>query len=178
MSVAIGMYLPFYLSATIFTGGLLSHFVLRTVHLRVDGSLSGEPTEEAVEAGTEVSKRGLLLSAGMIAGEALMGVVVAIFIVMANLIKPIRPPAEWFCSDSYVDAGSGHSMCDERVIGTLPTWLSLLFFIWFFLVFTYLATRGMPKSQNGRGNILVDWIAIAIDGIRRFVNSLKPPSMR
>ena len=178
MSVAIGMYLPFYLSATIFTGGLLSHFVLRTVHLRVDGSLSGEPTQEAVEAGTEVSKRGLLLSAGMIAGEALMGVVVAIFIVLANLIKPIRPPAEWFCSDSYVDAGSGHSMCDERVIGTLPTWLSLLFFIWFFLVFTYLATRGMPKSQNGRGNILVDWIAILIDGIRRFVNSLKPPSMR
>jgi hypothetical protein len=140
--------------------------------------LSGEPTEEAVEAGTEVSKRGLLLSAGMIAGEALMGVVVAIFIVLANLIKPIRPPAEWFCSDSYVDAGSGHSMCDERVIGTLPTWLSLLFFIWFFLVFTYLATRGMPKSQNGRGNILVDWIAIFIDGVRRFVNSLKPPSMR
>jgi len=178
MSVAIGMYLPFYLSATIFTGGLLSHFVLRTVHLRVDGSLSGDPTEEAIEAGTEVSKRGLLLSAGMIAGEALMGVVVAIFIVVANLIKPIRPPAEWFCSDSYVDAGSGHSMCDERVIGTLPTWLSLLFFTWFFLVFTYLATRGMPKSQNGRGNILIDWIAITVDGIRRFINSLKPPSMR
>ena len=178
MSVAIGMYLPFYLSATIFTGGLLSHFVLRTVHLRIDGSLSGEPTEEAVTAGTEVSKRGLLLSAGMIAGEALMGVVVAMFIVMANLIKPIRPPAEWFCSESYVDAGTGHSMCDERFIGTLPTWLSLLFFTWFFLVFTYLATRGMPKSKNGRGNILIDWIAIAIDGIRRFINALKPPSIR
>ena len=178
MSVAIGMYLPFYLSATIFTGGLLSHFVLRTVHLRIDGSLSGEPTEEAVTAGTEVSKRGLLLSAGMIAGEALMGVVVAMFIVMANLIKPIRPPAEWFCSESYVDTGTGHSMCDERFIGTLPTWLSLLFFTWFFLVFTYLATRGMPKSKNGRGNILIDWIAIAIDGIRRFINALKPPSIR
>ena len=178
MSVAIGMYLPFYLSATIFTGGLLSHFVLRTVHLRVDGSLTGEPTEEAAEAGTEVSKRGLLLSAGMIAGEALMGVVVAMFIVIANLIKPIRPPAEWFCSDSYVDSATGHSMCDERFIGTLPTWLSLLFFAWFFLVFTYLATRGMPRSKNGRGNIIIDWIAIAIDGIRRFINTLKPPSNR
>ena len=178
MSVAIGMYLPFYLSATIFTGGLLSHFVLRTVHLRIDGSLTGEPTEEAVDAGTEVSKRGLLLSAGMIAGEALMGVVVAMFIVMANLIKPIRPPAEWFCSDSYVDTATGHSMCDERIIGTLPTWLSLLFFAWFFLVFTFLATRGMPRSKNGRGNILIDWVAIVIDGIRRFINSLKPPSMR
>ena len=178
MSVAIGMYLPFYLSATIFIGGLLSHFVLRTVHLRIDGSLSGNPSGEAVEAGTEVSKRGLLLSAGMIAGEALMGVVVAMFIVIANLVKPIRAPAEWFCSESHIDSGTGHSICDERVIGTLPTWLSLLFFIWFFLVFTYLATRGMPRSKNGKGNLLIDWIAIVFDGIRRFINALKPPSMR
>ena len=178
MSVAIGMYLPFYLSATIFVGGLLSHFVLRTVHLRVDGTLSGVPTEDASEQATNVSKRGLLLSAGMIAGEALMGVVVAMFIVFANLVKPIRAPAEWFCRESYADMESGHSMCSERVIGTLPTWLSILFFIWFFLVFTYLATRGMPKSKNGRGNLLIDWVAILVDGIRRFLNALKPPSMR
>ena len=178
MSVAIGMYLPFYLSATIFVGGLLSHFVLRTVHLRVDGTLSGVPTEDASEQATNVSKRGLLLSAGMIAGEALMGVVVAMFIVLANLVKPIRAPAEWFCRESYSDMESGHSICSERVIGTLPTWLSILFFIWFFLVFTYLATRGMPKSKNGRGNLLIDWVAILVDGIRRFLNALKPPSMR
>ena len=77
-----------------------------------------------------------------------------------------------------LDANTGHSICDERLIGTLPTWLSILFFAWFFVVFTYLATRGMPKSQNGRGNILVDWIAIIVDGIRRLINSIKPPSMR
>ncbi len=178
MSVAIGMYLPFYLSATIFIGGLLSHFVLRTVHLRVDGTLTGEPSIEATEQGTEVSKRGLLLSAGMIAGEALMGVVVAMFIVFANLIKPFRAPAEWFCRESYADLESGHSMCSERVIGTLPTWLSILFFLWFFIVFTYLATRGMPKSKNGRGNLLIDWVAILVDGIRRFFSAIKPPSSR
>ncbi len=178
MSVAIGMYLPFYLSATIFVGGLLSHFVLRTVHLRVDGTLSGDPTEDASEQATNVSKRGLLLSAGMIAGEALMGVVVAMFIVFANLVKPIRAPAEWFCRESYADMESGHSMCSERVIGTLPTWLSILFFIWFFLVFTYLATRGMPKSENRRDNLLIDWVSIFVDGIRRFLNALKPPSIR
>ena len=178
MSVAIGMYLPFYLSATIFIGGVLNHFVLRTVHLRVDGTLTGNPSDDAVEAGTEVSKRGLLLSAGMIAGEALMGVAVAMFIVLANLVKPIRAPAEWFCSESHVDSATGHSICDERVIGTLPTWLSLMFFIWFFLVFIYLATRGMPRSQNGRGNLVIDWIAITIDSVRRFFNTIKPPSMR
>ena len=178
MSVAIGMYLPFYLSATIFVGGLLSHFVLRTVHLRVDGTLSGDPSDDATEQATNVSKRGLLLSAGMIAGEALMGVVVAMFIVFANLVKPFRAPAEWFCRDSYADLESGHSICSERVIGTLPTWLSILFFIWFFLVFTYLATRGMPKTKNGRGNLLIDWVAILVDGIRRFLNALKPPSIR
>ena len=152
--------------------------MLRTVHLRIDGTLSGEPTDQAIDAGTDVSKRGLLLSAGMIAGEALMGVVVAMFIVLANLIKPIRAPGDWFCSESHIDPGTGHSICDERVIGTLPTWLSLLFFIWFFMVFTYLATRGMPQSKNGRGNIIIDWIAISFDGVRRFINSLKPPSMR
>ena len=178
MSVAIGMYLPFYLSATIFVGGLLSHFVLRTVHLRVDGTLSGDPSDDATEQATNVSKRGLLLSAGMIAGEALMGVVVAMFIVFANLVKPFRAPAEWFCRDSYADLESGHSICSERVIGTLPTWLSILFFIWFFLVFTYLATRGMPKTKNGRGNLLIDWVAILVDGIRRFLNALKPPPIR
>ena len=178
MSVAIGMYLPFYLSATIFIGGLLSHFILRTVHLRVDGTLSGDPSDEATEAGTNVSKRGLLLSAGMIAGEALMGVVVAVFIVIANVVGSFRAPADWFCSESYIDASTGQSICEERIIGTLPTWLSVIFFLWFFMVFTFLATRGMPRTQNGRGNLLIDWIGIIFDGIRRFINSLKPPSMR
>ena len=178
MSVAIGMYLPFYLSATIFIGGLLSYFVFRTVHLRIDGSLSGEPSEEANDAAKDVSKRGLLLSAGMIAGEALMGVVVAMFIVIANLLKGFRAPAEWFCSDSHRDSVTGSSICDERMIGTLPTWLSIIFFLWFFMVFTYLATRGMPRSKNGRGNLIIDWIAIIIDGIRRFIRAIMPPSMR
>ena len=146
--------------------------------MRVDGTLIGEPTKEASEQATNVSKRGLLLSAGMIAGEALMGVVVAMFIVLANLVKPFRAPAEWFCRDSYADLETGHSICSERVIGTLPTWLSILFFLWFFIVFTYLATRSMPKSKNGRGNLLIDWIAIFIDGIRRFISALKPPSSR
>ena len=177
MSVAIGMYLPFYLSATIFIGGLLNHFVIRTVHLRIDGTLSGEPSNEANDASTEASKKGLLLSAGMIAGEALMGVIVAAFIVLSLMIKPIRQPDGWFCKESYIDA-NGHSQCSDRIMDVLPPGLTFMFFLWFFLVFIWLATRGMPKSKNGRGNLIIDWIAVAIDGVRRFTQSIIPPTRR
>jgi putative OPT family oligopeptide transporter len=153
MSVAIGMYLPFYLSATIFAGGLLSYFVLRTVHLRVDGTLSGTPTEEAEVAANKISSKGLLLSAGMIAGEALMGVIVAVFI-MADI-----PANGWF-----------------GFLKQLGPMLSLAFFLWFVIVFTWLATRGMPESKHGRGNLITDWIAVAFDAVRRFVSSIKPPT--
>ena len=152
MSVAIGMYLPFYLSATIFLGGLLSHFVIRAAHLRIDGTLSGEPSEDAKEAGSKISSRGLLLSAGMIAGEAIMGVLIALLI-----ISGISPGGAW------------------GLLEMLGPILSIGFFGWFFLVFTWLATRTMPESPSGKGNLVLDWIAVAIDGIRRFISSLKPP---
>ncbi len=152
MSVAIGMYLPFYLSATIFLGGLLSHFVIRAAHLRIDGTLSGEPSDEAKEAGAKISSRGLLLSAGMIAGEAIMGVLIALLI-----ISGISPGGAW------------------GLLKMLGPTLSLGFFAWFFFVFTWLATRTMPESPSGKGNLVLDWIAVAIDGVRRFVSSLKPP---
>jgi putative OPT family oligopeptide transporter len=177
MSVAIGMYLPFYLSATIFIGGLLNHFVIRTVHLRIDGTLSGVPSGDAKDASSEASKKGLLLSAGMIAGEALMGVVVAAFIVLSLMIKPIRQPDGWFCKETYTDA-NGYSQCSDRIMDVLPPGLTFLFFLWFFLVFVWLATRGMPKSKNGRGNLIIDWIAVSIDGIRRFTKSIMPPTRR
>ena len=177
MSVAIGMYLPFYLSATIFIGGILSHFIHRTVHLRVDGTLSGDPSESAVEESTQVAKKGLLISAGMIAGEALMGVIVAAFIVISLLIGWFPKPSDWLCWD-FISDENGHAICDDRILGILPDWLAVLFFGWFFLVFIYLATRGLPKSQNGGGNLLIDWVAVAIDGVRRFIRAVQPPSPR
>ena len=147
------MYLPIYLSATIFMGGLLSHFVLRAAHLRIDGTLHGEPSEDAIHAGEQITSKGLLLSAGMIAGEALMGVIVAVFI----MIK--LPANSWF-----------------GFLGTLGPLLSIAFFLWFFIVFTWLATRGMPSSKHGRGNLITDWIAVAVDGVRRMISSISVPS--
>ena len=62
MPVAIGMYLPAGLSVTMFAGGLLRLAVSR---------LHGEGAEKAEETGT-------LFSAGLVAGEGLCGIVLAI----------------------------------------------------------------------------------------------------
>ena len=61
LAVALGIYLPFKLSATIFLGG-----VIAALASRVAGR------------GSEPSRRGLLFAAGLITGEALMGIVLAI----------------------------------------------------------------------------------------------------
>ncbi|MCS5533324.1 MAG: oligopeptide transporter, OPT family [Candidatus Poseidoniaceae archaeon] len=156
MSIAIGMYLPFYLSATIFLGGVLNHLVTRTAHLRVDGSLAGQPSEKAVKSGKELVSRGTLLSAGLIAGEALMGVVVAAFIVLSSF-SPIPRPDDWL-----------------PFLGTLGPVLSTMFFLWFFGVFTWLVTRNLPPSKRPF-SLLFNWGAVIIDGTRRIINKVRVP---
>lgn len=60
LAVAVGIYLPIELTVPIFIGGMISHM----------GNKKGA---------TEVTKRnGLLLSSGLITGEALMGILVAV----------------------------------------------------------------------------------------------------
>ena len=65
MPVAVGMYLPFGLSAAIMIGGLLSWMAMR----------SRTASKAEKEAGQE---RGVLLASGLIAGEAIAGVMLAI----------------------------------------------------------------------------------------------------
>jgi len=62
MPVAVGMYLPFGLSTAILAGGLLSLISSRRT---ADGNQSGHA-------------RGILLASGLIAGEAISGVLIAI----------------------------------------------------------------------------------------------------
>ena len=61
MPFAIGLYLPIGLNATIFVGGLVRHFVDRR---------RGERSES--------EDSGVLLSAGLIAGEGLCGILLAV----------------------------------------------------------------------------------------------------
>jgi len=63
MPIAVGMYLPFGLSTPILIGGLLAHFILK------ENSSNKDPDS--------VLQKGVLLSSGLIAGESLMGILLA-----------------------------------------------------------------------------------------------------
>ncbi len=63
MPVAVGMYLPFGLSTPILIGGLLAHFILAD--------------DKSGKAPDSVLQKGVLLSSGLIAGESLMGILLA-----------------------------------------------------------------------------------------------------
>ena len=140
MSVAIGIYLPLYLSVPIMAGGIISHILLSSARLRVDGTLDGEPSKEAESAIKEVQDKGVLIGAGFIAGESLMGVLLAIFIV-AN-----QDPSTWFGG-----------------IGTLSYGLSIVFFLWFVAVFIMLSARALPD----KGNLGGDLVYVAADAAKK-----------
>ena len=63
MPVAVGIYLPFGLSTPILIGGVMAHFILSK------NKTKGEPDN--------ILRRGILFSSGLIAGESLMGILLA-----------------------------------------------------------------------------------------------------
>ncbi|MHB2016663.1 MAG: OPT family oligopeptide transporter [Candidatus Xenobia bacterium] len=71
---AVGLYLPLDLTATLFVGGVL--------HAMVMGLLPGRARKEA-------NDRGLLVSSGLVAGDALVGVAIALM-AAANFNLPER----------------------------------------------------------------------------------------
>ena len=79
LAVAIGIYLPFELSVPILLGGIVAWFVQRAQRRREWGS--GEAAEEARK---EIEQRGMLISSGLITGEALVGIAMAIPIVISG----------------------------------------------------------------------------------------------
>lgn len=130
MSVAIGIYLPLELSVPIMAGGLIHFLVTNLAVLRTDGALFDEPSRSASNAADEVTSRGVLIGAGFIAGESLVGVMIAL------LIVTVGEPRDWF--------GIG-------VLGQIPT---LVFFGWFVAIFVFLTSRSLPMRSASRGEEL------------------------
>jgi putative OPT family oligopeptide transporter len=85
LAAAVGIYLPLELSVPIFLGGLLAWFAERTVRAGARGAVSTEDTER-------LARRGMLFAAGVITGEALMGIVIAIPIVVAGRADVLALP--------------------------------------------------------------------------------------
>jgi putative OPT family oligopeptide transporter len=72
LAVAIGIYLPLELAVPIFAGGII-HWVLQRFHKRLN-----TPREHIERS----NRDGLLFASGLITGEALMGILLAIPIVI------------------------------------------------------------------------------------------------
>ena len=101
LACAIGIYLPIELMVPIFLGGLLSHVVSR----RYKHDSNPEAAERAQRMGT-------LFAAGLITGEALMGIFIAIPIVAAGRADVLALPAD-------MQLGRGFGLVLLAIIGWL-----------------------------------------------------------
>ncbi len=70
LALALGMYLPLKLSATILGGGLIAHWATR---------------QRRLNQGAQESRRGLLFAAGLVTGESLMGILLAIPVALSTV---------------------------------------------------------------------------------------------
>ena len=105
MPVAVGIYLPFGLSTPILIGGLMAHFIL---------SENNSKTEPDI-----LLQKGILLSSGLIAGESLMGILLAFI------------------------AGAGIQNLD---LGLDPTLISALTFVIALLTIYWVYVQSKPKT--------------------------------
>lgn len=83
LACAVGIYLPVDLAVPIFFGGLLAHFVER--------HHGGKALDDAKRE--RIHQKGTLFAAGLITGEALMGICIAIPIVLAGRADVLALPA-------------------------------------------------------------------------------------
>jgi len=81
LAVAIGFYLPLELSVPIFAGGLI-HYAIKACHKR-----RHTPKEQIEGSGRD----GLLFASGLITGEALMGITLAVPIILLKQIDISLP---------------------------------------------------------------------------------------
>jgi uncharacterized oligopeptide transporter (OPT) family protein len=80
MLIAVGMYLPFETVSAIFAGGVF-RWVADSIAAR-----------RSAEAKAEVEQKGTLLASGLIAGEAIMGILLAVL-----AVREIPSVTHWLC---------------------------------------------------------------------------------
>ncbi|HEU4652837.1 MAG TPA: oligopeptide transporter, OPT family [Steroidobacteraceae bacterium] len=99
LAAAVGIYLPMEYTAPIFIGGLITHLVERAY-----GKIS------STEEGEKIHRKGVLFSAGLITGEALVGILMALPIVISKRADVLALPesmqlGEWLGLALFVIVG-------------------------------------------------------------------------
>ena len=82
LAVAVGIYLPLELMVPIFLGGLLAHLIERKHKVAFDDH----------DAKDRIHRPGTLFAAGLITGEALMGIAIAVPIVVSGRADVLALP--------------------------------------------------------------------------------------
>lgn len=93
LAVAVGIYLPLELSVPIFVGGMISYAAGRRLDRR--GLQLGRDFDEVKLAS---ARRGLLFASGLITGEALVGILLAIPFALTqdtNVLRIVPPDFAW-----------------------------------------------------------------------------------
>ncbi len=104
LAVALGIYLPLKLSAAICVGGAISALARRGAH-----------------TGNDPSRRGLLFAAGLITGEALMGILLALPIALAALFP--RLSADPFTLFDLPPFGGWPGLAVVAMVGAVLYWI-------------------------------------------------------
>jgi putative OPT family oligopeptide transporter len=96
LAVAVGIYLPVELSVPIFIGGMIAWSAAKVVakRARAEG-------EDVMEAENQAERKGLLFSSGLITGEALIGIILAIpfaFFESTDALRIMPEGMEWLTS--------------------------------------------------------------------------------
>ena len=98
MAVAIGIYLPFTLTLPIMLGGGIKYLTEWTIKRRVDRvrDVDGEIRKNAVRRILEKTETdGILVSSGLIAGEAVAGVLIALLYIIKVQPTIFESPVGW-----------------------------------------------------------------------------------
>jgi putative OPT family oligopeptide transporter len=91
LAVAVGIYLPLELTVPIFIGGMIAWYAGKKVKARA--LAAGENPEKAAR---NAEHRGLLFSSGLITGEALIGIILAIPFAIKESTNALRIVPESF----------------------------------------------------------------------------------
>ena len=128
LPVAIGIYLPFTLSVPIFAGGSIRYVTDRYLQRKYGCEEEEEISDwelaikqKDVKPEEKAIRTGLLFTAGLVAGEALMGVVVAVLVVLGIQLS---------------------------IITSTPWWPGLLIWMFIGLLLAYIPLRDILNNKN------------------------------